>query len=313
MISIREKVLTCSLTALFVLVFLQISARAQVIVTPTPANQLSPTISTAVTYDSASGLYTYNYTVNNASTSQQAAWLFALQLNGTVSSSSAPAGWSLAQHDDQPLLSWAATDVGTLPSDYVDNGNLPPSPFTIAPGASLSGFQLRSPDPPGNVTFYAQGDTQLAQVAVDVGDLSQEGQEVPDLTQDSFSGTTVGPVPLNSSQVFFGGRRPGVDGFLVFLNLGTGDTKSAPVGVVIQFGVDGETVDQSTFHATLNGTDVTSLFVPGSQSNQMVAIFDLGTTPLITGKNVLITSVDGVVPGTSRNATDVDRVTFTVQ
>jgi len=118
---------------------------------------------------------------------------------------------------------------------------------------------------------------------------------------------------VNTSQVFFGGRRPGVDGFLFFLNRASGDTKSAPVGVVIQFGIAGETVDQSTFHATLNGTDVSSSFVLGSQSGQMVAVFDLGTTPLIMGKNVLITSVDGVVPGTSRNATDVDRVTFTVQ
>jgi hypothetical protein len=31
------------------------------------------------------------------------------------------------------------------------------------------------------------------------------------------------------------------------------------------------------------------------------------------GKNVLITSVTGIVPGTSRTATDVDRVTFTAQ
>jgi hypothetical protein len=288
-------------------------AKAQVIVPPTPANQLSMGVTTTVTYDSTLALYTYNYAINNANTSQQPAWLFALEFNGKVVSSSSPSGWTSVEHDDQSLLSWAATDVGTLPPDYIDNGNIPPSPFTVAPGAGLAGFQLVSPDPPGNVTFFAQGDTQLAQVAVDVGDLPLEGEEIPDLTSDSFSGTTVGPVPLDTSQVFFGGRRPGVDGFLVFLNLVSGDTKSAPVGAVIQFGIDGETVDPSTFHATLNGTDVTGLFVPGSQSQQMVAIFDLGTTPLVTGKNVLITSVDGIVPGTSRNATDVDRVTFTVQ
>ena len=39
----------------------------------------------------------------------------------------------------------------------------------------------------------------------------------------------------------------------------------------------------------------------------------MGTSPLEVGRNVLITSVDGVVPGTTRTATDVDRVTFTVQ
>jgi hypothetical protein len=287
--------------------------RAQVLVPPTPANQLSVGVSTNVTFDSASGLYTYTYTLNNASTSQQAAWLFALQLNGTVISSSSPNGWSSAIHDAEPLLSWAATDVGTLPPDFVDTGNVPPSPFVIAPGAVLSGFQLVSPDPPGNATFFAQGDTLLTQVAEDTGDLPQEGQEVPPLTADSISGGTVGPLPVNTSAVFFGGRRPGVDGFLVFLNLASGDVKNAPVGVVIQFGIDGETVDTSTFSATLNGTDVTSLFSPGPNSQQMTAIFPLGTSPLVAGKNVLITSVTGIVPGTTRTANDVDRVTFTAQ
>jgi hypothetical protein len=287
--------------------------RAQVLVPPTPANQLSVAVSTNVTFDSASGLYTYTYTLNNASTSQQAAWLFALQLNGTVTSSSSPTGWSSAIHDAEPLLSWAATDVGTLPPDFVDTGNVPPSPFVIAPGAVLSGFQLVSPDPPGNATFFAQGDTLLTQVAEDTGDLPQEGQEVPPLTTDTFSGGTVGPLPVNTSAVFFGGRRPAVDGFLVFLNLASGDVRTAPVGVVIQFGIDGESVDTKTFAATLNGTDVTALFAPGPNSQQMTAIFALGSSPLAAGKNVLITSVAGIVPGTTRTANDVDRVTFAAQ
>jgi hypothetical protein len=298
---------------LFALVLLAPAARAQVLVPPTPANQLSVTVATNVTYDSTAGLYTYDYTLTNSGASAQAAWLFALQLNGTATSSTAPNGWSSIIHDDQPLISWAATDVGTLPPDYVDTGNIPPSPFVIAPGAVQSGFQLVSPDPPGTTTFFAQGDTLLTQVAEDTGDLPQEGQEVPSLTADSFSGSTVGPVPLNTSQVFFGGRRPAVDGFLVFLNLAGGDVVQAPVGIVIQFGIDGETVDPTTFSATLNGTDVTKLFSPGPNSNQMTAIFTPGTTPLVTGKNVLITSVSGIVPGTTRTANDVDRVTFTVQ
>ncbi len=299
--------------ALFALALFASLGRAQVLVPPTPANQLSVSVATNVTFDSASGRYTYTYTLTNASTSLQAAWLFALQLNGTVTSSGSPAGWTSAVHDDEPLLSWAATEVDTLPPDFVDTGNIPPSPFVIAPGAILSGFQLVSPDPPGNATFFAQGDTLLTQVAVDTGDLPLEGQEVPPLTTDSINGGTVGPVPLNASQVFFGGRRPAVDGFLVFLNLATGDVKTAPVGVVIQFGIDGESVDTSTFHATLNGTDVTSLFAPGPNSAQMTAIFDVATSPLVIGKNVLITSVAGIVPGTTRTATDVDRVTFTAQ
>ncbi len=312
MTRMKSKTLSVAV-ATFALALLAPAATAQVLVPPTPANQLSVAVATNVTYDSTAGLYTYTYTLTNASTSVQAAWLFALQLNGTATNSSSPTGWSSVVHDDQPLISWAATDIGTLPPDFVDTGNIPPSPFVIAPGAVLSGFQLVSPDPPGTTTFFAQGDTLLTQVAEDTGDLPQEGQEVPPLTTDSFSGSTVGPVPLSSSQVFFGGRRPAVDGFLVFLNLAGGDVVQAPMGVVIQFGIDGETVDTATFSATLNGTDVTKLFAAGPNANQMTAIFSLGTTPLVSGKNVLITSVAGIVPGTTRTANDVDRVTFTVQ
>lgn len=299
--------------AFFALVLSAAIARAQVLVPFTPANQLSASVSANVTFDPSNNLYTYTYTVSNAGTSVQAAWLFALQLDGVVSSSSAPAGWTSALHDDEPLISWAATEVDTLPPNFVDTGNIPPSPFVIAPGGTQSGFQLVSPDPPGNATFFAQGDTLLTQVGTDTGDLPQEGEEVPPLTTDSISGATVGPVPVNTAQFFAGGRRPAVDGFLVFLNLATGDVKTAPVGVVTQFGINGETVDPSTFHATLNGTDVTALFSPGPGSGQMTAIFDTKTSPLMIGKNVLITSVDGIVPGTSRTASDVDRVTFTAQ
>jgi hypothetical protein len=289
-----------------------VPASGQVIVPPTPANQLSVSVTANVTFDSSTGLYSYNYTLANAASSQQSTWLFSLQLNGAGDSPASPNGWTFAQFDDRPLVSWAATDTGTLPPDFVDDGNIPPSPFTIAPGATLPGFKFVSPHPPGTVTFFAQGDTKLAQVAVD-SDLPQEGAEIPDFTNDSFTGSTVGPVPIDQTQFFTGGRRPSVDGFLVFMNLVSGDVKTPTVGIVIQFGINGETVNQSTFHATLNGTDVTASFGPGSTSNELVGLFDPGTSPLMIGKNVLLTSVDGIVPGTTRTATDVDRVTFSVQ
>jgi len=103
------------------LALLASSAKAQVLVPFTPANQLSVSVSTNVTFDSSTGLYTYTYTLTNASTSLQPAWLFALQLNGAVTSASAPAGWTAIVHDDEPLLSWAATEIDTLPPGYVDD------------------------------------------------------------------------------------------------------------------------------------------------------------------------------------------------
>lgn len=308
----NKTALSVMLAAVVALFLQAVPASGQIIVPPTPANQLSVTVTTSVTFDSSTGLYTYNYTLANSANSQQAAWLFSLQLNGAGNSPASPNGWTFAQFDDRPLVSWAATDTGTLPPDFVDDGNIPPSPFTIAPGATLSDFKFVSPDPPGAVTFFAQGDTKLAQVAVD-SDLPQVGEEIPDFTNDSFVGSTVGPVPIDQTQFFTGGRRPSVDGFLVFMNLASGDVKTPTVGIVIHFGINGETVNQSTFHATLNGTDVTALFVPGSTSTELVGLFDPGTSPLVIGKNVLLTSVDGTVPGTTHIATDVDRVTFTVQ
>jgi len=224
-----------------------------------------------------------------------------------------PSGWTFMQHNDRPIISWAATDIGSLPLDYIDDGNLPSSPYTIASGATLTGFKFVSPDPPGNVTFFIQGDTKLTQVAGDCSDLPLEGSEIPDFTQDSYTGSTVGPIPLDLSQFFAGGRRPAVDDFLVFLNLANGDVRTSPVGIVIKFAINGESVNQSTFNAKLNGTDVTASFLPGSESGELVGIFNFRTSPLVIGRNVLLISVDGIVPGTTRTATDVDRIVFTVQ
>ena len=308
-----SKVHPAAIAGLFAMAFVQTAANAQIIVPPTPGDQLSASVSTNVTFDSASGLYTYSYTLSNALSSQQDIWLFALQFTGAVVDPVSPSGWTFMQHDDRPIVSWAATETGPLPPDYIDDGNLPPSPFTVAEGATLAGFSFKSPDPPASVQFFAQGETQLPQVTEDLADLPSEGEEVPDFTQDSFTASTIGPVPIDETQFFTGGRRPAVDSFLVFLNLVDGDTRTVPTAVIVKFGIGGETVNASTFHATLNGTDVTASFVPNGRPGELVAIFDLGTSPLAAGRNVLLTSVEGIVPGTTRTATDVDRVTFTVQ
>ena len=83
--------------------------------------------------------------------------------------------------------------------------------------------------------------------------------------------------------------------------------------VDIEFAINGETVDQSTFRATLNNQDVTADFqVTGEKSRR--AVFPASHPALkVGGRNVLLTVVDGIVPGTARTATDVDRVTITVK
>lgn len=288
-------------------------AAGQVTVPPQPGDQISVSIDADVTFDSSSGLYFYSYELSSAATSDQDVWLFAVELDGTIAQVGSPEGWTAEELADRPILTWAATETGPLPPDYVDDGNTPPSPFSIEPGATLSGFTFQSPDPPANAVFYAQGDTPLPQVVTDVGDLPMEGAEVVSFTEDSQIGITIGPKALDETEIFLGGRRPAVDGFLGFLNLSNGETRKAPISVVIRFAVHGETVDTSTFSATLNQLDVTAAFVSNGAPNELMAIFEPGTSPLEIGRNVLITSIEGIVPGTTRTASDVDRVTIEVE
>ena len=65
------------------------------------------------------------------------------------------------------------------------------------------------------------------------------------------------------------------------------------------------------YYATHYGVDVTGSFVWRAEYNGYAAEFRLGSSPLQLGSNVLRTSVDGIVPGTTdRTATDTDRATF---
>ena len=91
-----------------------------------------------------------------------------------------------------------------------------------------------------------------------------------------------------------------------------GDVRPAPVLIDIVFGANGETVRQETFRATLNNVDVTHKFVvTGPNSRRGVFAVGLGSVSL--GRNVLLTTVEGIVPGTTRTASDTDRISFTVQ
>lgn len=226
-------------------------ARGQWLRPPTPANRISVAITPTVSFDPASGLYTYDYSVASNATSLQNVSAFALRLisSGTAIS---PSGWSFFDYASEPISSWEATEAAPDPPDFVDDGSIPPAAKSIRPGSSLTGFRFVSPDPPGEVTFYAQGETQLPLLApgADADALPPWDDHI---TVDSVSGTTVGPVPINAPKFFEGGRSPGIDGFLVFMNLIDGDTKGHPVGIVIRFGIRGENVNGTSFRPPSTG------------------------------------------------------------
>lgn len=289
------------------------AAYAEVLTPPTPGNQLAVLVEPVVTQDPNTQIYTYTYTVTSNLSSIQEMWLFAVELapGTTILSSTAPQGWNFAAHIDQPLVSWAAVEVPEPPEGYVDDGNVLPSPYNLAPGETLGGFSFQTFAAPSDGAFYAQGFTLLAAVSDDAEEVAEAGYTIRPLTEDSHHGITTTPVV----SPYGGGRRPAVDGFLVFLNVQKrGNVFVSPVTIVVRFAAGGETVDRASFRATLNRIDVTGLFLPDTTyGGDLAAQFPLDGSPVELGQNVLITSVDGIVPDTARTATDVDRITFEVQ
>lgn len=275
-----------------------------------PSNSLSLRANTQVHYDPDAGLYTYQYSFTNESASQLEADLIIVPLNdSSVLNVVAPAGWHGAASSDGSRVGWYATAPATIPPGGDPDGRYP-SAANIKPGQTVSGFSFQSPDPPDFVDFLAQGFTDLPAVGVDTPEDDDEVPTPPPVADEYAIGRCKGP--RYSDQLFTGGRRPAVDGFLAFRNLAAGDNRPAPLQVDIEFAISGEAVNQSSFRATLNNTDVTARFqVTGPNTRR--AVFQLGSSsPLLLGRNVLLTTVDGTVPGTNRTAKDVDRVAFTV-
>jgi hypothetical protein len=101
-----------------------------------------------------------------------------------------------------------------------------------------------------------------------------------------------------------GGQRPrDVNKFLTYAQLSATST-ALPAGttsyaLLVFFN---QNIISSTFHAQLNGIDITSLFSPSPGSGQTIML------PLQKGRNVLQLSVDGNL--TNRVATDTDRLVF---
>ena len=290
---------------------LEESARAQILIPVQDQSRVDVTISVNVQFDTATDQYMYDYQVTSSNLSEQNVWSFAVEADAEIENIQSPAGWSAQRFFDKPITDWTATVVEPLPPDYVDDGNLPPSPFDIKPGETLAGFSFQSPEPPTTAIFYAQG-FALLPTSVSEGDFDLAGIEIPKFTENSFIGSTVGP-GLDDNIIFAGGRRPAVDGFLGFVGLaGDRETLLRPVTMVVRFGVNGETVDTSTFLAELNRVGVTGSFTPTGNADELLAVFDLADSPLVIGRNVLFTSVEGTVPGTTRTAADTDRLTFFV-
>lgn len=270
---------------------------------------ISATVASTTSFDKDTGLYTYRYAITNYGESPKDVDEFYIPLRGaTVLNIVAPAGWRGSVNNAQTMIGWCACEeYGFVPPPgYVEDGRGIPSKFVVKPGVTLSGFSFDSPYPSSPGIFYAGGWVPIPIEGVDF----PEGQEphVPDFPLNLLSGSVAGP--LKSDTLYLGGRRPAVDGFLVFLNFRDGESYVSPVIVDILFSQNGENVLQSTFKALLNGVDVTARFMV-IDVNRRRAVFEaVAGSPLTVGKNTLATSVDGTVPGSSKKVTDTDRAVF---
>jgi hypothetical protein len=274
-------------------------------------NKVTVSVAADVTHDAGTGLFTYRYTLTSDPASVQNVSGFYLRVGGSVLNIESPMGWNGRMNVSGDMLHWSASKPEgiVIPPGYVDDGNLLPSIYQIKPGQTLGGFSFQSPDPPQFDVFYARGFRRLLVHGVDF----EPGNDpvLPDFPDDLFKGPPT-KVPRYSDNLFLGGRRPGVDGFLAFKNIENGALRPAPVLIDLVFGVNGETVRQETFRATLNNVDVTHKFaVTGPNTRR--GVFPAGLGGVKAGRNVLLTTVEGIVPGTTRSAADTDRISFTVE
>lgn len=271
-----------------------------------PADRVDPTIVDSASF--AGGEWTYRYTLKNGPGAEQDILEFKLHLAAPPRSrfeATPPDGWWRMRFPP-PSRVPGMVFMGKRPDppDYP----LPPSPYQILPGDSLSGFEVISPYPPGYARAYVRGYVALP----DPGE-GGPGYVFPDDTTDAQRRWTVGPT-VYPEVLTRGTGGETYDGFLGFMSLRqAGTVMLDPAPVAVKFAVDGEQVFRDTFSATLNGVDVTDAFHPGPPDGaDLTALFRVAGSPLLEGPNVLVTSVEGIDPATGQRVTDLDTVSFTV-
>jgi hypothetical protein len=286
------------------------AAQAQIPATYPWHNRVQPVVSVAIDLDPATADFRYLYAVSNGAGAEQRLSELYLEVAVPPSGMAAPADWEPLMGEGTNVIAWGATgdvDQAWVPAH---DGDMPSFVSEIAPESALTGFVLLSPcGPTGEVTYYARGYNHIAQAPAD--DTSDQPYQIPQWRDDAVRGSVLGPGDCNVV-ADWGNRRPGVDGFVGLVNFASGATLPAgPVAVQLRFARNGESVNPASLQVSLNGVDVTAAFRTNSRGDR-VAVFSPGSSPLQSGRNVLLVSVDGVVPGTTRTATDADRFTFTV-
>ncbi len=263
-------------------------------------------------FDAATHLHTYHYVLSNPSANTAPLDTLVIKLEpgvDVVTDFESPPGWRVFYSTEWGRVMWAATEY-LDPEAEDPTGNIPSSDYAVPAGASLAGFSFKSFSPPGAGTAITQSYAPLytPQSAEEFEEIERSTEHSTLPEDNGFRLSTTVPVPdLDWS----GNRRPAVDGFLVFANVQNRSTYAGSALVVLRLASAGETVDVASLRVLLNGNDVTGTFTWSDQYNGYAATFTPGSSPIQAGPNVLHTSIEGIVPGTTdRRATDTDRLTF---
>lgn len=156
-----------------------------------PVQRVTILVSATAVRDPESGLWTYDYSLTNDSTSQNSLETFALRPIRDPVRIFTPAHWmgSHGTEGDSTAVAWSVVDYGPDPPDW--NGvQLYLGPFNPRPGQTISGFRIVSREPPSDLQFYAQGFDTLQTGG-------EEGADSPPtLFEEGVTGTTLGPGPV---------------------------------------------------------------------------------------------------------------------
>lgn len=274
------------------------------------SDKVGAIIAVSAQYDAQTQLWNYSYVLMNRSWGEQAIRTFDITFDGSKSNVAAPNGWyAIVSNptDPRPGIAYAAA----LRDDIIGDSPNGPAPAQIPINSQLEGFTFTSPHPPGHARTYVKG---FAAVPYLPDGYDDSEVRVPDDTTDAQR--TWVPAPKKYTTVrSAGGVQAGVEGFVGFMNMDTlGTIQETPAIVALKFALNGETVFRETLNVTLNGQNVTGDFYPGPEdSAHRVGLFFNYHSPIVIGQpNVLVVTVEGIIPGTSTRATDTDTVRFVV-
>jgi len=161
---------------------------------PDPRVNLAISVQGTSNFDPGTSLYTYTYLVTNNVASGNALKTFGLAPIEFAIGIGSEAHWTGFDRWERRIdtVVWTVTDnIGVLPTDSLDIGDMPASPYCTPPGQSVT-FTIISRQPPATVSWYAQGEDSLRHVDEE----PFEGILDPDdgfFGLVSVKGTTIGP------------------------------------------------------------------------------------------------------------------------